>query len=562
VGFTWTIITLVIALGLTWRYLGSYMAAVFDGRLHFLGWAERPVYKLLGTSPEKEQNWKRYAASMIIFSTIAMALTYLIIRIQGSLPLNPQHLGAVPPALSFNTAGSFLTNTNWQNYGGETTMSYFSQIGALTFQQFVSPAIGIAVAIAMVRGFSRRNSPTIGNFWVDMTRAIFYIFIPIAFVFGIVIVGQGAVQTLAGTVSIHDVLNGVTQTIPRGPIGFMQSIMQLGNNGGGFLNANQATTFEDPTGLTHWLDIYLLLAVPFALTYTFGKMVGSIRHGAALLAAMVIIFAVWVGGAAFAEHGQNPAVQAAGVHATVGNTEGKEVRFGDTSTALFGVASTNTSTGSADSAYDQFTPIGGFWLLSGMMLGEVTPGGTGSGLYTILIYALIAVFIGGLMIGRTPEYLGKKIQAKEIKLAGLGALVMPLIVLVFTAIAVSIHVGRIGPENAGPHGFSEILYGLTSQGNNNGSAFGGLTGNTGFYNVIGWIDMLIGRYGIMIPALALGGVLAAKPVVPESLGTFRTDNSMFVGLTIGVIIIIGGLTFFPAVSLGPIVEQLSHGKFF
>ena len=561
-GFTWTIITLVIALGLTWRYLGSYMAAVFDGRVHFLGWVERPVYRALGTSPEQEQNWKRYAASMVIFSGVAFGITYLLIRIQGSLPLNPQQLDAPHQALTFNTAASFLTNTNWQNYGGESTMSYFSQIGALTFEQFVSPAIGIAVAIGLVRGFSRRNSPTIGNFWVDMTRALLYIFFPIAFVFGILIVGQGAVQTLAGTISIHDAINGVTQTIARGPIGSMQSIMQLGNNGGGFLNANQATPFESPTGFTAWLDIYLLLAIPFALTYTFGKMVGSIRHGAALLAAMVIIFAVWVGGASIAEHQQNPAVVAAGVHSNVGNTEGKETRFGDTTTALFGVASTQTSTGSADSSYDSFTPMGGFFLMTGMMLGEVTPGGTGSGLYTILIYAIIAVFIGGLMIGRTPEYLGKKIQATEVKLAGLGALVMPMIVLIFTAIAVSIHAGRAGPLNAGPHGFSEILYGLTSQGNNNGSAFGGLTGNTTFYNVIGAVDMLLGRYAIMIPALALGGVLAAKNVVPESLGTFRTDNTMFVGLTIGVIVIIGGLTFFPAVALGPIVEQLSHGQFF
>ncbi len=561
-GFTFTIITLVIALGLTWRYLGSYMAAVFDGRVHFLGWVERPVYRLLGTSPEKEQNWKRYAASMVIFSAVALGVTYLLVRIQGSLPLNPQHLGAVPQALSFNTAASFMTNTNWQNYGGETTMSYFSQIGALTLEQMLSPVIGIAVAIAMVRGFSRRSSPTIGNFWVDMTRGLIYIVFPIAFLAGIIFVGQGAVQTLAGTVSVHDTLNGVSQTIPRGPIGFMEAIKQLGNNGGGFLNANSATTFENPTGLTNWLSIYLLLAIPFSLTYTFGKMVGSIRHGAALLAAMVIIFGVWVGGATYYEHQNNPAVAAAGVTSTVGNTEGHEVRFGDTSTALFGVASTNTSTGSADASYDSFTPMGGFFLISGMMLGEVTPGGAGSGLYTILIYAIIAVFIGGLMIGRTPEYLGKKIQAKEVKLAGLGALVMPLIVLIFTAIAVSIHAGRAGPLNAIPHGFTEILYGLTSQGNNNGSAFGGLTGNTTFYNVIGAIDMLIGRVGIMIPALALGGVLAAKPVVPEGLGTFRTDNSMFVGLTIGVIIIIGGLTFFPALALGPIVEQLSHGQFF
>jgi K+-transporting ATPase ATPase A chain len=562
VGLAITIITLVIALGLTWRYLGSYMAAVFDGRVHFLGWAERPVYRLLGTSPEKEQNWKRYAGSLVIFSAVAMGVTYLLVRLQGSLPLNPQHLGAVPQALSFNTAASFVTNTNWQNYGGETTMSYFSQIGALTLQQMLSPVIGIAVAIGLVRGFSRRNSPTIGNFWVDMTRGLLYIVFPLAFVAGIIFVGQGAVQTLAGTVSIHDPLNGVSQTIPRGPIGFMEAIKQLGNNGGGFLNANSATTFENPTGLTNWLSIYLLLAIPFALTYTFGKMVGSVRHGAALLAAMVIIFGVWVGGATYFEHQNNPAVAAAGIHSTVGNTEGHEVRFGDTSTAVFGVSSTSTSTGSADASYDSFTPMGGFFLMSGMMLGEVTPGGAGSGLYTILIYAIIAVFIGGLMIGRTPEYLGKKIQAKEIKLAGLGALVMPLIVLIFTAIAVSIHAGRVGALNAVPHGFSEILYGLTSQGNNNGSAFGGLTGNTTFYNVIGSIDMLIGRYGIMIPALALGGVLAAKPAVAEGLGTFRTDKSMFVGLTIGVIIIIGGLTFFPALALGPIVEQLSHGQFF
>jgi K+-transporting ATPase ATPase A chain len=561
-GFFWTIVALGAALALTWRYLGSDMAAVFDGRAHFLGVIERPVYRLLGTSPDREQTWQRYAGSLIIFSTISLAFTYLILRVQGSLPLNPQHLGAVPPALSFNTAASFVTNTNWQNYGGEETMSYFSQIGSLTVQQFVSPAVGIAVAIALVRGFSRRNSQTIGNFWVDVTRCILYILLPIAFVAGLIFVGEGAVQTLAGTISIRDALNGVTQTIPRGPIGFMEAIKQLGTNGGGFLDSNSATTFENPTALTNWLSIYLLLSIPFALTYTFGKMVGSIRHGAALLAAMVIIFGCWVGFTSFAEHQGNPAIAAAGVHQTTGNTEGKEVRFGDTSTALFGVASTNTSTGSADASYDSFTPIGGFGLLTGMMLGEVTPGGTGSGLYTILLYAIIAVFIGGLMIGRTPEYLGKKIQAGEIKLAGLGALIMPITVLIVTAVAVSVHAGRIGPENAGPHGFTEILYALTSQGNNNGSAFGGLTGNSPFYNVIGAIDMLLGRFAIMIPALALGGMLAAKNVVPASLGTFRTDNAMFVGLVIGVIVIIGGLTFFPAVSLGPIVEQLSHGKFF
>ena len=561
-GFFFTLLALVVLLGLTWRYLGSYMEAVFDGRVHFFGFVERPVYRALRTSPEQEQTWKRYAGAMVVFSAVSLLFTNVILRIQGSLPLNPQHLGAVGPALSFNTESSFLTNTNWQNYGGEATMSYFSQMGALTVQQFVSPAVGIAAALVLVRGFSRKNSPTIGNFWVDITRCLFYILLPMAFIAGIIFVGEGAVQTLAGTVSIKDSLNGVTQTIPRGPIGFMEAIKQLGTNGGGFLNANSATTFENPTGLTNFLSIYLLLSIPVALTYTFGKMVGSIKHGFALLAVIIILFGSWVAFTSAAEHQNNPAVAAAGIHSTVGNTEGKEVRFGDTSTALFGVASTQTSTGSADASYDSFTPIGGFGLLTGMMMGEVTPGGTGTGLYTLLLYAILAVFIGGLMIGRTPEYLGKKIQAREVKLAGLGALVMPIAVLVLTALAVSLAAGRVGPLNAGPHGFTEILYGLTSQGNNNGSAFGGLTGNTPFYNIIGAIDMLIGRFGIMIPAIALGGSLAEKNVVPESLGTFRTDNGMFVGLTIGVILIIGALTFFPAIALGPIVEQLSHLRFF
>jgi K+-transporting ATPase ATPase A chain len=560
--FFLVILALVLLLGLTWRYLGSYMAAVFDGRVHWLGWLERPIYRLLGTSPEQEQTWKRYAGAMMVFSLVSLLFTYVILRIQGSLPLNPQHLGAVGPALSFNTSVSFLTNTNWQNYGGETTMSYFSQVFALTVQQFVSPAVGIAVAIAVVRGFARRKSPTIGNFWVDITRCMFYILLPIAFIFGIIFVGQGAVETLAGTATIHDVLNGVTQVMARGPIGFMESIKQLGTNGGGFLDQNSATTFENPTGLTNFLSIYLLLAIPFALTYTFGKMVGSVKQGAALLAAMVILFGVWVGFTTAGEHQNNPAIAKAGITATVGNTEGTEVRFGDTQSALFGVASTNTSTGSADASYDSFNPIGDLGLLTGMMMGEVTPGGTGSGLYTILIYAIIAVFIGGLMIGRTPEYLGKKIQAKEVKLAGLASLVMPLAVLVLTGVAVSTVEGRAGPLNHGPHGFSEILYAMTSQGNNNGSAMAGLTGNTAFYNIWGGVLMFIGRFGIMIPALALGGVLAEKDVVPESLGTFRTDNGMFVGLTIGVILIIGGLTFFPAIALGPIVEQLSHTRFF
>jgi potassium-transporting ATPase potassium-binding subunit len=561
-GFFWTIVALIVTLGLAWRYLGSYMAAVFDGRVTYLAWLERPFYRLLGTSPEREQSWKRYAGSTVIFSGVFLVVGYFLMRIQGSLPLNPQHFGAPTSPLTFNTIVSFMTNTNWQNYGGETAMSYFSQIGVLTVQQFVSAAVGIAVAIAVTRGFSRRNSPTIGNFWVDMTRCSLYILLPIAFVAGIVLVASGAVQTLAGPACIHNSINGVRQCIPRGPAGFMGSIMQLGTNGGGFFNVDLAHPFENPTGLTNLVYIWLTLSIPFALTYTFGKMVGSIRHGVALLIAMVLIFGTWVGFTAYAEHQNNPAIATAGVTSTVGNTVGKETRFGVPSSALFNVSMTQTSDGAVDSATDSYTPIGGFGPMSGMMLGEVTPGGTGSGLYTILIYAVIAVFIGGLMIGRTPEYLGKKIQAREVKLAGLAALVMPIIVLVLTAIAVSLHAGRAGPLNAGPHGFSEILYALTSQGNNNGSAMAGLTGNTAFYNVVGAVDMLIGRFGVMIPALALGGALAAKNIVPASLGTFRTDNGMFVGLTIGVIIIIGGLTFFPALSLGPIVEQLSHGKFF
>ena len=563
-GFFWTIVVLVVALAVAWRYLGAYMVAVYEGRVHFFGFLERPIYRALGTSPEKEQNWKRYGASMIIFTGVSLLVTYALLRIQGHIGLfNPQHLSAVPSPLAFNTDISFITNTNWQNYGGETTMSYFSQIGALTVQQFMSAAVGMAVAVALIRGFARKESATIGNFWVDAVRGALYVLLPIAFVAGLIFVGQGAVQTLAGPAHIHYALNGVAQTIALGPVGFMEAIKQLGTNGGGFFNANSAHPFENPTGLTNLLSIVLLLCIPFAFTYVFGKMVGSLRQGIAVLVAMVALFGVWVGFTAYAEHQPNPAVAAAGqVHQPTGNTTGKEVRFGDTSSALFGVSSTMTSTGSADAAYDSFNPMGGFGLLTGMMLGEVSPGGVGSGMYTILLFAIIAVFIGGLMIGRTPEYLGKKIQAREVKLAGLGVLVMPIVVLVLTAIAVSTAAGRAGPLNAGPHGFSEILYAMTSQGNNNGSAFGGLTGDTNFYNIVGSIAMLLGRFAIMIPVLALAGALAAKNVVPHSLGTFKTDNTMFIGLLLGVIIIVGGLTFFPALALGPIVEQLSKGHFY
>ncbi|MHB8393851.1 MAG: potassium-transporting ATPase subunit KdpA [Candidatus Dormibacteria bacterium] len=561
--FLITCLALVVVLGLAWRFLGAYLVAVHTGRAKWFSFAERPIYKLLGVKSDQEQSWQRYATSLVIFSGVSILATYLVLRLQSELPFNPRHLGAVPAALSWNTAVSFVTNTNWQNYAGETTMSSLSQMVALQVQQFVSAAVGMAVAIALVRGFARRGEQTIGNFWVDTVRGSLYVLLPIAFLAGLIYVAQGAAQTLNGPALVHDSLNGVTQLIPLGPVGFMEAIKQLGTNGGGFYNTNSAVPFENPTALTNFLSIALVLAIPVALTYTFGKMVGSLRQGVALLAAMVVIFGIWTSFTAFAEAQPNPAVAAAGLtRQPTGNMEGKEVRFGSLNSALFGVASTQTSTGSADSAYDSFNPMGGFGLLTGMMLGEVTPGGVGSGLYTILLDAIVAVFIGGLMIGRTPEYLGKKIQAREVKLASLGVLIMPVTVLVVTGIATALPVGRAGAFNSGPHGFTEILYALTSQGNNNGSAFGGLNGNTVFYNVIGGIDMLIGRFGIMIPVLALAGALAAKQVVPASSGTFRTDNPMFVVLLLGVILIVGGLTFFPAVSLGPLVEQLSHGRFF
>jgi K+-transporting ATPase ATPase A chain len=561
--FAWTIVALVVVLAIAWRFLGSYMVSVYEGRARWLSLIERPVYRIIGVDPELEQSWQRYGASVVVFSGVALLVTYGIFRLQGALPFNPQHLPGVTPALSWNTAVSFVTNTNWQAYAGESTMSYLSQMGALAVQNFLSAAVGIAVAVALIRGFSRKGSNTIGNFWVDLVRGTIYVLLPIAFLFAIVFMAQGALQTLAGPVHVHDALNGVRQVIPRGPVASQETIKQLGTNGGGFFNANGASPFENPTGLTNFLSIALILCIPVGLTYTFGKMVGSIRQGAAILGVMAIIFGSWLAIASVSEHQANPAITAAGMtHQPAGNMEGKEVRFGDTSSALYATASTQTSTGSVDSAEDSYTPMGGFTVLTGMMLGEVTPGGVGSGLYTILLFAIITVFIGGLMVGRTPEYLGKKIQAREVKLATFGVLVMPITVLILTAVAVSVHAGRVAPLNAGPHGFSEILYDFTSVTNNNGSAFAGISANTAFYNVINTIGLLLGRFAIMVPVLALAGALAAKEVVPASAGTFRTDKPMFMGLLIGVIMIVGALTFFPAVSLGPIVEQLSHGKFF
>ena len=561
--FAWTIVALVVVMAIAWRFLGSYMAAVFEGRVRWLSAAERPVYRVIGVDPESEQSWQRYGASLIVFSAVTLGVTYLIFRLQGVLPFNPQHLPAVSPALAWNTSVSFVTNTNWQAYSGETTMSYLSQMGALAVQNFASAAVGIAVAVALIRGFARKGAKTIGNFWVDLVRGTIYVLLPIALVAAIVFMAQGALETLAGPVHIHDALNGASQVIPRGPVASQEAIKQLGTNGGGFFNANGADPFENPTALTNFLSIVLILCIPVGLTYTFGKMVGGVRQGVAILAVMAVLFGGWLGIASASEHQANPAVAAAGlVHQPTGNMEGKEVRFGDTFSALYATASTQTSTGSVDSAEDSYTPMGGFAVLTGMMLGEVSPGGVGSGLYTILLFAIVTVFIGGLMVGRTPEYLGKKIQAREVKLAALGVLVMPIVVLILTGVAVSVHAGQIAPLNAGPHAFSEILYDFTSVTNNNGSAFAGISVNTPFYNVINTFGLLLGRFAIMVPVLALAGSLAAKQTVAESAGTFRTDQPMFAGLLTGVVLIVGALTFFPAVSLGPIVEQLSHGRFF
>ncbi len=556
-----TIIVLVAVLAVAWRFLGDYLAAVYSGRVRWLAPVERLVFRALGVDPTAEQDWKTYAVSLLSFSLVAIFFTYGIERLQGFLPLNPQHLPGVTPALAFNTAISFVTNTNWQNYAGETTMSYLTQMAALTVQMFASAAVGVAVAIALVRGLAARKRETIGNFWVDVVRGTIYVLLPIAAIAAVVFVAQGAVQTLAGPAHITDAMNRVTQTIPRGPVASQESIKQFGTNGGGFFNANGAHPFENPTAVTNLLSIILILAIPVALTRTFGKMVGSMRQGVAILAVMTVIFAGTLAFTAISESQGNTAVHRAGITAQAsGNLVGKETRFGTFDSALYDVTSTQTSTGSVNSAADSYTPLGGLGMLSGMMLGEVSPGGVGSGLYTILLFAILAVFIGGLMVGRTPEYLGKKIQAKEVQLATIGILVMPITVLVLTAIAVETAAGRAAPLNAGPHGFSEILYAFTSQGNNNGSAFAGISSNTDFYNIAGSIAMLLGRFGVILPTLALAGSLAAKTPVPEGEGTFRTDSPIFGVLLTGVLLIVGGLTFFPALALGPIAEQLAAGR--
>jgi K+-transporting ATPase ATPase A chain len=565
-GFWLTVLALIAILALAWRFLGSYMADVYTGKSQFLARVERPIYRALAIDPTAEQTWKRYAISTVVFSAVCVLAVYAIERLQGSLPLNPLHFAGVSPFVALNTAVSFTTNTNWQNYAGESTMSYFTQMAALAVQQFISAAVGIQIAIVLVRGFVRRESPTIGNFWVDLVRGTLYILMPICVVFALIQVSQGAIQTLGGVAHIHDVLNGLSQTIAVGPVASFSVIEHLGTNGGGFFNANSAMPFDNPTALTNLLLIVLMLGIPFALTYTFGKMVGNIRQGVALLVTMIVLFAGCVALGVGGETGLNPALTAAGLTSqqqSGGNMEGKETRLGPAASALFDISATTTSTGSIDSQNDSYTPIGDAGLLTGMMLGEVEPGGVGSGLYTLLLFAVVAVFIGGLMVGRTPEYLGKKIQSREVKLASIGVLMMPVTVLAFTALAVAVAAGVSSIFNHGPHGFSEILYAYVSQTNNNGSAMGGLNGNTTFWNLTGAAAMILGRLGIIIPVLALGGALAAKKYVPDSVGTMRSDKPVFVGLLIGTVILVGGLTFLPALALGPIAEALvRHGVFF
>ncbi|MGA7911411.1 MAG: potassium-transporting ATPase subunit KdpA [Candidatus Dormiibacterota bacterium] len=553
---------LAVAVG-AW-FLAPYLVKVFQGQRVFLSPVLRPVergaYQLMGVDETHEQSWIGYGVSVLAVTIASLIFTYLVLRFQDRLPFNPQGFGPVPADLAFNTAVSFTTNTNWQNYTGESTMSYFSQMVGLVMHNFLSAATGIAMAIALVRGISSRQIKTLGNFYVDVTRATLYVLLPIAFVAALVLASQGAVQTLASYPVAHT-LEGAVQHIAVGPFASQEAIKDLGNNGGGPFNANSAHPFENPNGFTNQFEIFLEILIPFALALMFGRWVGNIKQGIAIAATMGIILCAMVAIAAWAEQSGNPALTNAGVSqantATQagGNMEGKSVVFGPIYSAQFAATTTGTSTGSVDSAHDSFTPLGGMVPLVSIQLGEVTPGGVGAGLYGMLVFAVLAVFIAGLMVGRTPEYLGKKIESKEVRLASLVILTSAFNILVWTAISVLTPAGQAGPLNPGPHGFTEILYAFSSTNGNNGSAFAGLTGNTVYYNTALGIAMWTGRYIFYIPILALAGALAGKKVVPAGPGTFQTDTPLFVGLLIGVIIIVGALTFFPALALGPLLEQ-------
>ncbi|MET0367752.1 MAG: potassium-transporting ATPase subunit KdpA [Methylobacterium sp.] len=538
--------------------LGFYMTRVFSGERTLLspvlGPVERGLYRVAGLDARQEQTWLGYAGALVVFHVLGFLLLYAILRLQALLPLNPAGQGEVAPDLAFNTSTSFITNTNWQSYGGETTLSYLSQMLGLTHQNFLSAATGIAVAVAMIRGFSRASSRTLGSFWVDVTRATLYVLLPLCVVYALFLVWQGIPQTLGASVDATT-LEGAKQSIALGPVASQVAIKMLGTNGGGFFNANAAHPFENPTALSNFVQLVSIFAIGSALTNVFGRMVGDERQGWAILAAMGVLFVAGVTITYWAEAQGSSVLNGLGL--TGGNMEGKETRFGIAASALFAVVTTAASCGAVNAMHDSFTALGGLIPLVNMQLGEVIVGGVGAGLYGMLIFVLIAIFVAGLMVGRTPEYLGKKIEAKEVKMAMLGILCLPLMMLGFTALAAVLPAGLAGPANAGPHGFSEILYAYTSAAANNGSAFGGLTANTLFYNSTLGIAMLVGRFFVKIPALAIAGSLAAKKTVPASAGTFPTHGGLFVGLLVGVVLIIGGLTFFPSLALGPVVEHLA-----
>lgn len=554
----------LIALGT--RLLGPYLARVFGGESApgdrvFLP-VERLIYRLVGVDPEREQRWNVYAYSLLAFSAVSVLFLYLLQRVQEWLPLNPTDAVAVPAALAFNTAVSFVTNTNWQNYGGELTMSHLTQMAGLAVQNFVSAAVGLAVAVALIRGLARQRGTTIGNFWVDLTRATLRVLLPLAVVFALVLVGRGVVQNFDGFTEVTTV-EGTVQSIPGGPAASQEAIKELGTNGGGFWNANSAHPLSNPDGLTNLLQIAGLLLIPFALTYAYGRMVKDQKQGWVVFAAMFLLWIVAAGLAMGFEAAGNDHLDALHVDQSVtapqsgGNLEGKEVRFGPVASGLFAASTTGTSTGAVDSAHDSFTAFGGTVPLVNMMLGEVSPGGVGAGLYGMLVFALLAVFIAGLMVGRTPEYLGKKIQAAEMKLVVLYILAVPVVVLCFTGASLLLDTALASRANLGPHGLSEIAYAFTSAGNNNGSAFGGLTGNTDWYNSTLGLSMLVGRFLLIVPVLAIAGSLVRKQPAPVSAGTFPTGTPLFAGLLVGVIIIVVGLTYFPVLALGPLVEGLS-----
>ena len=542
--------------------LGLYMARIFDGEIAFLAPLERAFYRIAGVKGE-EQHWTRYTIAMLAFSVTGFVSLYLLQRFQAALPFNPQGQADVPPDLAFNTSISFVTNTNWQSYGGETTMSYLVQMLGLTVHNFLSAATGMALALALVRGFARRSARTLGNFWVDMTRATLYVLLPLSTLIALALVWQGVPQNL-GTYTTAVGLDGVKQLIAQGPVASQEAIKMLGTNGGGFFNANSAHPFENPTWLTNFIEMWALIVIPAALTYTFGRAVKDTRQGWAIFAVMAVLMLGGLGVLYWAEGQGNAAVAAAHISQPIGNMEGKEVRFGVAMTSLFATITTDVSCGAVNAMHDSLTALGGMVPIINMELGEIVFGGVGSGLYGMLLFAVIAMFVAGLMVGRTPEYLGKKIEAKEVKMAMLAILVLPLAMLGFTAIAATSKLGLAGPLNSGPHGFSEILYAFTSATANNGSAFAGLNANTVFYNSTLGIAMLMGRFLMIVPMMAVAGSLAAKKIVPASAGTFPTHGGLFVGLLVGVILIVGGLTFFPVLSLGPIAEHLAMnaGAFF